>query len=122
LKLTANSLPDLRHIVADVGNDGVRVRNSYVRGHRKLGLEVVDQLRPTRNEQAYVEDVKDPVQLQLPTGDRLLVVPCMEKSRDHVPSALFDDLLLDLRHSSATKSAICELSKLCITGLTHVVN
>jgi hypothetical protein len=66
--------------------------------------------------------MKNPVEVQLPSGDRILIILRMEKSRDCVPSALFDDLPLDLRDSSAVKSVVSELSKLCITHLTHIVN
>ena len=46
----------------------------------------------------------------------------MYKSGGRVPLALFDDLPLDLRHSPTIKSVVNELSKMCITGSTHVVN
>jgi hypothetical protein len=37
-------------------------------------------------------------------------------------STLFGDLPLDLRNSSAVKCVIGELSKVCTTGLAHVIN
>jgi hypothetical protein len=48
--------------------------------------------------------MKDPIELQLPTGDFFLVVLRMEKSRDRVPSAPFDDLPLDLPYGSVVGS------------------
>jgi hypothetical protein len=48
--------------------------------------------------------MKNPIELQLPTGDCFLVVPRMEKSTDRVPFALFDDLPLDLPYGSVAGS------------------
>jgi len=67
--------------------------------------------------------MKDPVEAQPPSGDGLLVILRMEKPRDRVPSAPFDDFPFYLRHGTATKSIIMsEPSEPCIIGLTHVVN
>jgi hypothetical protein len=46
----------------------------------------------------------------------------MDKSEECVPFTLFGDPLLNLRQGSAIKSIVSEMSKLCIAGLTHVVN
>jgi hypothetical protein len=91
-------------------------------GDRKLGLEVEGQRRPSRNDGAYVKDVKDPVEFQLPAGDYFLVTLRIESSRDCIPPAPFDDFSLNLRYSPAIKRIISELSKPCIAGLTHVVS
>ena len=45
--------------------------------------------------------MKDPVEVRLPGGDFLLVILRVEKSRGWVSPVLFDDLTLDLCHSSA---------------------
>ena len=66
--------------------------------------------------------MEDPVEVQLPSGNRFLVVLRMQKSRDCVPSAPFDDLPLDPRHGSAIKSVIGKLYKPRSIGLTHIVN
>ena len=70
----------------------------------------------------HVEDVKDPVEVQFPGGDRFFIARRMDESRDRVPLALFDDLPLDLCHSPAIKSVVSELPKVGITGSTHVIN
>ena len=70
----------------------------------------------------HVKDVKNPVEVQFPVGDRFLIARRMDKSRDRVPLALLDDLPLDLCHSPAVKSVVNELPKVYITGSTHVIN
>ena len=45
--------------------------------------------------------MKDPVEVQLPSGYRFLIVPRMNKSRDRVPSDPFDGFFLDLRYGPA---------------------
>jgi len=45
--------------------------------------------------------MKDPVEVRLPSDDRLLVMLRMEKSRGCISPALLDDIPLDLRYSSA---------------------
>ena len=66
--------------------------------------------------------MKDPVEIQLPSRDSILIVCCVDDSGDRVPLALFDDLPLDLCHSPVIKSIVSELSKVNVSGLTHVVN
>ena len=56
--------------------------------------------------------MEDPVEVRLPSSDRFLIILRMHKPRDRVPSALFDDLPLYLRHGSAIGSVISEPSKL----------
>jgi len=66
--------------------------------------------------------MEDPVEVQLPGSDCFLVILRMHKPRDCVPSTPLDDLPLDSCHSSAIKTTVSKLSKLCITCLAHVVN
>ena len=75
-----------------------------------------------KGDRTHVEDVKDPVEVQFPGPDRILIARRMDKSRDRVSLALLDDIPLNLRHSPAIKSVVSELPKACITGLTYVVN
>jgi len=42
----------------------------------------------------YVEDMEDPVEVQLPSSDFVLIVLGVEESRGHVPPTLFDGLPL----------------------------
>ena len=48
----------------------------------------------------YIEDLKDPIEVQFPSSNLLFVVLCMEKLRADIPPTLLDDPLLDFRHSS----------------------
>ena len=54
----------------------------------------------------HVEDLKDPIQVRLPTRNLILVVPHKKKTKDAAPPALFDDLLLYFRDGPAIESAI----------------
>jgi len=47
--------------------------------------------------------MKNPIKVQLPSGDGVLVVLRVEKPRDHVPSAPFHDFPFYLSYGSATK-------------------
>ena len=54
----------------------------------------------------HVEDLKDPIQVRLPTRNLILVVPRVKKSGDAAPPTLFDDLILDFRDGTVIESAI----------------
>ena len=54
----------------------------------------------------HVEDLKDPIQVRLPTRNLILVVFRAKKSRDTAPPTLFDDLLLYFRDGPAIESVI----------------
>ena len=75
-----------------------------------------------KSDGTHVKDMKDPVEIQFPGGDGLLIVRRVDKSGDRVPSALFDDLPLDLCYSPAIKNVVRTSPKVFITGLAHVVN
>jgi len=67
--------------------------------YRKFGLGMKIQRWPYGNNGTYVEDMKDPDEVQPPGGDRFLVVLRMEKSRDCAPLTLLDDPPLGIRDS-----------------------
>ena len=54
--------------------------------------------------------MKDPVEVQLPGGNFVFVIPCVEVSNNRVPFPLLGDLYLDLRDSPEI------ISKLSPTG------
>ena len=56
----------------------------------------------------YIEDVKDPVELQLPARDRLFVGLRVEMSRDRTSFLPIDDVPVDLGHSPAIESSMSE--------------
>ena len=89
-----------------LGNHVAGVYNIVVGIYCELGLRVNGQRLSSRNHGTYIEDVKDPVQVQLPGGDCLFVVLRMEKSRDRIPLALFFRLSLNLSHSPVTGSSL----------------
>ena len=62
--------------------------------------------------------MEDPVEIQLPGGDRLLVILRVCKSRQQVPPTLFDDLLLDSCHSSAIEGMVSRVHFNTYTTIT----
>jgi len=48
-------------------------------------------------DRTHIEDNEDPVELGLPSGDGLLVIPRVENSRGRIAPALFDNLVLYFR-------------------------
>ena len=58
--------------------------------------------------------MKDPVEVYVPTSNRILIIPRMENSRGHVQFTFFGDLLLDLRHGSAIESVVSKSHTTCI--------
>ena len=70
----------------------------------------------------HVEDVENPVEVQSPCGDRLLIILRVKNSRDRTSFTPFDDAPLDLCHSSADKSLVNESLGVYISGSAHVVS
>ena len=70
----------VRDIVVNVGNDGVCVcdtmvdiGNDHTRVHRKFSLEADGWQRLYTCNGTHVEDKKDPVEVQLPSGNCVLI-------------------------------------------------
>ena len=109
------------------------VGNSRICIYRQFGLGAQSQQSPDGNDGTHVEDLKNPAEVQLPGGDLLLVVFCMEMPRNHIPFALLGDLPLDLHQSpevwSETPSASyfesgrcwCNSRRQLLDRLTHEV-
>jgi len=107
----------------DFGDHDVSVGNSRMCVYRQFGLEVQSQQSPDGNDGTHVEDLKNPVEVQLPGRDFLLVALCMEMSRNHVPFALLDDPPSDLRQGPEVGSETSSTNHLAgIAGVTHVVS
>jgi len=71
----------------------------------------------------YIEDNEDLVELGLPSGNGLLVIPRVEKSRGRIASALFDDLVLYFRDGPVVKGMVGRRTRnYNIIGPTHVVS
>ena len=122
----------IHDIIANVGNDGVRVcdvmvdagdgglgvldvltnvGNNHICVDRKLGLETVGQRRPYAGDRTHVEDVEDPVEVQLPGPNRILVALRVEDSGEPIPFTLLSNLLLNFIHSSVPQIIVSELSR-----------
>ena len=50
--------------------------------------------------------MKDPVEIQLPGGNRILVIFCMDESGEQIPLTLLNDSSLDFFHSPAVESVV----------------
>lgn len=71
----------------------------------------------------HIEDNKDPVELQLPAGNRFFIVPGMPKSRDSISPSLLHDPVLYLRDGPTIGTTVDKRSGNCgIVGSTYVVN
>ena len=89
------------HVPVYVGNYGVSVQG-------QLGLEGGVSGGQNGADRTYVEDLKDPNEVQLPGGDGFLVIFRMGKLGEQIPFLLLDDLYLDLCHSSAIDGVVSE--------------
>ena len=125
--LIVSLIPTFHHGTMDVGNDGeggrngglgvldvlTNVGNNHICVDRKLGLETVGQRQPYAGDRTHVEDVKDPVEVQLPGPNRVLVTFRVQDSGEPVPFTLLGDLLLNIIHSSVPQIIVSELSRPC---------
>ena len=56
----------------------------------------------------YIEDMKNPEEVLLPTRDHIFTTLAVEESRTHVPFALLDSLLPNRGQSSGVKTFVSE--------------
>ena len=90
--------------------------------HSKLGLKKKKSAATKKGHRTHVEDSKDPVEVRLPVGNRILVVPRVNKSSESMPPALLDDLVLYFRDSPAIENTVGGRTRMCIACSTHVLN
>ena len=128
-----NDRVDVRDTVADFWNDdpdacnvAVKTRNSgfgignivgnvgdvRVCIHFKFGLGAESQRSPAGNEEPYVKNTTNPIEVRLPCGDRLFIALCMETSGDSISFGSPNDVLLDLCHNPAAESVVNEPSSM----------
>ena len=74
------------------------------------------------SDRTYAKDVKDPIEVRLPSSDHFLIVLRIKEPRDWVTSAPFEDHPLDLCNSPVIKGVVSESSELRAVGLTYVAN
>ena len=87
-----------------------------------LGGGFLSPWMPNGANRTYVENLKDPDEVLLPTGNLVLVAFREDESEDRIPFTLLDDLALDPSHSPAIGESVSGLAQgACITGVTHVV-
>ena len=92
--------------------------------HDQLGLEggtISDNQAGAQR--THIEDNEDPVELRLPSGNRLLVIPRVKKSRDCTASALFGDFILYFRNGPAVEGMVSRRTRnYNIASSTHVIS
>jgi hypothetical protein len=66
--------------------------------------------------------MKNLVELQPPGSDRLVVTLLVEMSRDRVSFTPFDNVPLDLDHSSVIESFVSSSLHIGVASLAHIVN
>ena len=69
-----------------------------------------------------MEDLKDPHEILLPTRNRILIALLVDKSRESIPFALVDGLLLNCGHGSVIGTVVSETLNAHLPDQTHVVN
>ena len=75
-----------------------------------------------KGEGMHVKDMTDLIETQPPGSDRHFIFFDVKTSRDRVPFAPLDNVLLDFRHSPAIEDLMSKLSRMHFTGSTHVTN
>ena len=95
---------DIRDHGAGFGDHGSSVRNGGVGVYREFGLETRGWRQSSRIDGTYVENLKDPDEVQPPGRNLVLVVPCVDDPRNRISLSLLDDLPLDIRHGSEARS------------------
>ena len=58
--------------------------------------------------------MKNPVEVQLPGSNCFLIIPCMEKSGNQIPTTLLGDFFLDLIYGPAIEGVVSESCIICI--------
>ena len=69
-----------------------------------------------------MEDLKDPHEILLPTRNRILIAFLVNKSREDIPFAFLDGLLLNCGHGSVIETVVGEPLNIRPPDQTHVVN
>jgi hypothetical protein len=72
---------------------------------------------PDGTNRTHVEDVKNPEEVPIPTGNLVLIAFCEHEPRERIPFTLLADLLLDLGHGSTTGTPVNEFRLLTYTLL-----
>ena len=98
------------------------VGNGFMGARNQLGLKGINWRRSSEEDWTYCEDLKDLIEVRLPTSDRNLITRCVDESGESIPFTLLVDLVLDIRDGSAIKNIVGELFESYVTVLTHVVN
>ena len=104
-----------QHVAIDACNHRVGI-------YRKFGLNWTSLATSGKTDRTYIEDVKDPIEVQLPGSDRLFVVLCVKESRDRISFTLLDDLPLNLADSPVIERSVGRPLDVCMVVAAHVVN
>jgi hypothetical protein len=92
----------------NIGNYHFGIRDHHVGVDCQLSLKwgLLNSWMFNRTNQTHVEDVKNPEEFPIPTGNIVLIALCEHEPRKRIPFTLLPDLLLDLGHGSATGTSV----------------
>ena len=81
-------------------------------------------IRVDTHDETYAENMKDPIEVQPPGGDRLFLILCVCTNRHYMPFPLLDDLPLDprCRGGSTVCGVVNEVPKMCVAAAARVVS
>ena len=83
----------------------MKIQKHHVVIHQQLRLKLDYERSSNRTDRTHIEDVKDPMEVLPPSGNRTLVILHVEESGDRMSFTLLGDLLLDLGHSPAIETS-----------------
>jgi len=73
----------------------------------------------TKVNRTHVEDLKNPGEVQPPSGDHFFIVLCVEESRHRIPFTPLDNLPLDFRHDPAIQGMVSKSYTRCTSTGFH---
>ena len=76
---------------------------------------------PTKIDWTNVEDLKDPDEVLLPSGDLVLIVLCKDETEDRPPFTPLGDPPLNLGQGPTIEISVSGSLDACIAGLAHAV-
>ena len=105
-----NSDEGVRDVILDAGNDGVGVRdimrnsrNGCIYIYYKCSLVGGVNNGHHSSDRTHVKDLKNPVEVQPPGGDRRFILLRVEMPKDHVSFIPLHELLLNICCGTATE-------------------
>jgi len=100
----------------------MKIQKHHVVIHQQLRLKLDYERSSNRTDRTHIEDVKDPVEVQLPGSNPFFIVLCTEESRGCISPTVLDDLSLNLGHGSGIEKSVSQSLDVWMVVSAHVVN